>query len=57
MNAAVDLFYKKVLADARVNSFFAHTDMERQRKKQKRFLSFAFGAPTKYDGLDMRRAH
>ncbi len=57
IDAAVDLFYKKNLADARVSAFFATTNMEKQRKKQKLFLSYAFGAPTKYDGLDMRNAH
>jgi len=30
MDAAVPLFYKKVLADARVKDFFKHTNMEHQ---------------------------
>ncbi|HBL12936.1 MAG TPA: group 1 truncated hemoglobin, partial [Cyanobacteria bacterium UBA11162] len=30
----VDEFYKRVLADEIVNKFFAHTDMEKQRRHQ-----------------------
>jgi hemoglobin len=29
VNMAVDLFYKKVLADSRVNQFFKNTDMKK----------------------------
>ena len=42
VDAAVDLFYKKVLADDRVNGFFKGVDMDRQRAMQKAFLTFAF---------------
>ena len=31
--------------------------MDKQRGKQKIFLAYAFGAPVKYDGKDMRQAH
>ena len=31
VDAAVELFYSKVLADERVNSFFKKTDMTKQR--------------------------
>jgi hemoglobin len=57
VSAAVDLFYEKVLADHRVKQFFADVDMPGQRAKQKKFLAYAFGAPIKYDGKDMRSAH
>ncbi|MCB1204430.1 MAG: hypothetical protein KDN18_09235 [Verrucomicrobiae bacterium] len=57
INAAVDLFYKKVLADERVNHFFEDTNMKRQHAKQKEFLSHALGAPTPWTGKDMRKAH
>ena len=43
VEAAVDIFYKKVLADTRVNHFFETVDMDKQRFKQKAFLTFAFG--------------
>lgn len=57
VNAAVDLFYEKVLADNRINHFFANTDMERQRAHQKMFLTFAFGGAPSYPGKSMRDAH
>ncbi len=57
MDAAVDLFYKKVLADKRVNHFFEDVNMKRQIKRQKAFLSAAFGGPVPWKGKDMRKAH
>ena len=57
MQAAVEIFYKKVLADKRINHFFEGVDMKRQAAKQKAFLSAAFGSPVKWTGLDMRTAH
>lgn len=45
IDAAVDAFYVKVLADDRVKGFFADINMTRQRKKQKEFLSAALGDP------------
>ncbi len=57
LDAVVDSFYKKVLADNRVNSFFEGTDMEQQARKQKAFLTFAFGGPNKYTGKNMKDGH
>jgi hemoglobin len=57
VNAAVDIFYRKVLADDRINKWFEGTDMERQAAKQKAFLTFAFGGPNNYTGKDMRDGH
>ncbi|MDD2768803.1 MAG: group 1 truncated hemoglobin [Methylococcus sp.] len=57
VNAAVDIFYRKVLADARINRFFEGVDMEKQASKQKAFLTMAFGGPHHYTGMDMRRGH
>ena len=57
LDAVVDSFYGKVLADDRVNGFFDKTNMERQAKKQKSFLAFAFGGPNKYTGKSMRDGH
>ncbi len=57
VNAAVDIFYRKVLKDARISRFFQGVDMERQAAKQKAFLTMAFGGPNNYSGLDMRRGH
>ena len=57
VNAAVDIFYRKVLADDTVNSFFEGVDMEKQAQKQKAFLTMAFGGPHNYTGEDMRKGH
>lgn len=57
MDAAIEIFYKKVLADVRIKHFFEDVNMNAQRRKQKAFLSAAFGSPVKWEGRDMRRAH
>ncbi len=57
MEAAVDLFYQKVLADDALAPFFATTDMVHQKKQQRDFLTMALGGPNQYDGRDMRAAH
>lgn len=57
IDAAVDNFYEKVLADERINSFFEHLDMFAQANKQKAFLTMVFGGPSHYSGKDMRTGH
>ncbi|MHB1244927.1 MAG: group I truncated hemoglobin [Sulfuriferula sp.] len=57
VDAAVDIFYRKVLSDDRISDFFDDVDMDRQAAKQKAFLTMAFGGPNQYSGLDMRRGH
>ncbi len=57
VNAAVDIFYRKVLADDRINHWFEGIDMDKQAAKQKAFLTFAFGGPNSYTGKDMRDGH
>jgi hemoglobin len=57
VNAAVDLFYRKVLVDNRISHYFDSVDMDAQRAKQKAFLTFAFGGPNNYTGRDLRNAH
>ncbi len=57
VDAAVDIFYRKVLADDRISRFFDDVDMDRQRAKQKAFLTMAFGGPNNYSGLDLRAGH
>ena len=57
VNAAVDIFYRKVLNDYRINRFFDGVDMEKQAAKQKAFLTMAFGGPHNYTGEDMRKGH
>ncbi|MBE9176217.1 group 1 truncated hemoglobin [Synechocystis salina LEGE 06155] len=57
IDLAVDKFYERVLADDRIKHFFANTDMAKQRRHQKHFLTYAFGGTDRYDGRFMRAAH
>jgi hemoglobin len=57
IDKAVDIFYRKMLADERVSRFFEDTDMDRQIAKQKGFLTMVFGGPNNYTGKNMREGH
>ncbi len=57
VDAAVSVFYRKVLADDRINKFFETTDMTKQAAKQKAFLTMALGGLHHYTGKDMRAGH
>lgn len=57
VDAAVDIFYRKVLSDERIADFFDGVDMERQAAKQKAFLTMVFGGPANYTGKNMRDGH
>jgi hemoglobin len=58
VDAAVDVFYRRVLGDDRIAHHFDDVEMSIQREKQKAFLTFAFGGPALRAGSrDMRRAH
>ncbi|WP_160723020.1 group I truncated hemoglobin [Bacillus sp. USDA818B3_A] len=54
----VDYFYNElVLKDETVSKFFENTDMEKQKKHQTKFISFALGGPNQYSGNSMAKAH
>jgi hemoglobin len=58
VDAAVDVFYRKVLMDDRIAHHFEDVDMSVQREKQKAFLTFAFGGPRPASsGPDLRASH
>jgi hemoglobin len=57
VEGAVDAFYSRVLADSRIKDFFEGTDMKRQARKQRAFLTMAFGGPSKYTDKAMRAGH
>ena len=57
VDAAVDIFYRKVLNDDRISRFFEGVDMDQQISKQKAFLTMVFGGPAHYTGKDMRAGH
>ncbi|MFN3232204.1 MAG: group I truncated hemoglobin [Alphaproteobacteria bacterium] len=57
LDAAVDAFYVKVLADDRVNAYFKPIDMDKQATRQKRFLgNLLSGKAADPEGY-MRKAH
>jgi hemoglobin len=55
--AAVDLFYRKVLADDLTRPFFDALDMDAQTRKQIAFMTWALGGPAEYRGRDLTTAH
>jgi len=57
VDAAVEAFYNRVIADGRIAHHFAGLDMERQLKKQKAFLTMAFGGYTATPRPALRQAH
>jgi len=57
IEAAVELFYRKVLADSRISQFFDGVDMKRQMAKQRAFLTLALGGPSNYTGKSLRAGH
>ena len=57
VQAATEVFYRKVLADPVLASYFDDVDMDRQIAKQAAFLTMALGGPNNYSGRDLRAAH
>ena len=57
LDAAVELFYVKILADKTVNHHFKGINMAKQKARQKQFLAAAFGGPVPYTGRGLRKAH
>ncbi|WP_248929575.1 group I truncated hemoglobin [Paenibacillus hamazuiensis] len=57
IDAVVDEFYKRVLADPTVNLFFENTDMEKQRRHQAAFIGYALGSGVQFTGKSMAKAH
>lgn len=57
LTAAVEILYSKIIKDDRINGYFENVDMQKQARKMKSFLSFAFGAPTPFTGESLRTSH
>ncbi len=57
IEAATELFYRKVLADPLLAAYFDDVDMDRQIAKQAAFLTMALGGPNGYTGRDLRASH
>jgi hemoglobin len=57
ISAAVDSFYRRVLADDSVRHFFEGVDMEHLRARQSMFVSMLAGGRVVYSGKDIKAAH
>jgi hemoglobin len=58
IDAAVDLFYGKVLGDERIAHHFLGIDMNRLYRKQRAFLTLAFGGDVRpAPAISLRQAH
>jgi methyl-accepting chemotaxis protein len=57
LQAAVDAFYVRVLADPALKPFFEKTNMAALKMRQRAFFGQALGGPEVYRGRDMRSAH
>lgn len=57
VEAAVDIFYSKVIADGLLKPFFSGINMDQQSFKLRIFLTGAFGGPQAYSGRSLRHAH
>jgi hemoglobin len=55
--AAVDVFYRRVLADPELSPFFPGGVGERHRRYLATFLAEALGGPRRYRGPDIAEAH
>ncbi|MHB1432431.1 MAG: group I truncated hemoglobin [Streptosporangiaceae bacterium] len=57
IQGVTEVFYRKVLADELLSTYFDDVDMDRQIAKQAAFLTMALGGPASYTGRDLRTAH
>jgi hemoglobin len=57
IQAALDRFYEKVMADPPVATFFDGLDVDRIKAKQQKFWAIALGGEAEYDGRDLSTAH
>ncbi len=57
IEAALEVFYDRVMNDPVVSDFFGAVSLDGLKAKQKVFLTMAFGGPNTYEGRDLRTAH
>jgi hemoglobin len=57
IEAVVEAFYKRVLADEELKPFFAKTNMNWLKLRQVQFFTQALGGPAIYKGKDMKTSH
>ncbi|MBF6175258.1 group I truncated hemoglobin [Nocardia blacklockiae] len=57
LEAVVEDFYVRVLADAELAPFFTGTNMSRLKGRQVEFFAAALGGPDPYTGAPMKQVH
>jgi hemoglobin len=57
IEAVVEDFYVRVLADSQLSGFFTGTNMNRLKGKQAEFFAAALGGPEPYTGAPMKQVH
>lgn len=57
ITAAVEIFYRLVLADERLRPFFGGVEMAHLRARQSMFLSMLTGGKNVYNGKQIHTAH
>jgi hemoglobin len=57
MRAAVEDFYRRVIADPALQPYFTNVDLARLEAHQRSFLAAALGGPGEYRGRSMADAH
>jgi hemoglobin len=55
--AAVEDFYRRIVADPHLRAYFEHVDLGRLKGHQHSFLAMALGGPRAYIGRAMSSAH
>jgi hemoglobin len=57
IEAMLDVFFDKVLADPQVSCYYANSDMTRVKRNGKAFMVHLFGGPDLYTGQPIPAAH
>lgn len=57
LEAVLDRFYEKVMADPPVAAFFQGLNVEDIKHKQRQFWAIALGGESEYEGRDLAAAH
>ncbi|KXZ51779.1 hypothetical protein GPECTOR_11g222 [Gonium pectorale] len=57
IEAAVGVFYKRIISDPELSPFFEGVDMRKQERKQMAFMTYVFGGAGEYQGRDLAAAH
>ncbi len=57
IDAAIDLFYVRVIDDPNLKRFFSDMRLDRLKDHQKAFLTMALGGESSYHGPGLKRVH